>query len=67
VVGYWADERATWCKRYTLISREALGAAIEEAHRRGLKFAGHLCSVSFREAVALGIDTIEHGLFANSD
>jgi hypothetical protein len=28
---------------------------------------GHLCSVSFREAVALGIDNLEHGLFANSD
>jgi len=67
VVGYWADEGATWFKAYTLISREALGAAIEEAHRRGLRFTGHLCSVSFREAVALGIDNLEHGLFTNSD
>ncbi len=67
VVGYWADEGATWFKAYTLISREDLGAAIEEAHSRGLKFTGHLCSVSFREAVALGIDNIEHGLFTNSD
>jgi imidazolonepropionase-like amidohydrolase len=67
VVGYWADEGATWFKAYTLITREDLGAAIEEAHRRGLKFTGHLCSVSFREAVALGIDNIEHGLFTNSD
>ena len=32
--------------------REALGAAIKAAHARGLKFTGHLCSVSFREAVA---------------
>jgi imidazolonepropionase-like amidohydrolase len=67
VVGYWAEEGATWFKAYTGISREALGAAIEEAHRRGLKFTGHLCSVSFREAVALGIDNLEHGLFTNSD
>jgi imidazolonepropionase-like amidohydrolase len=67
VVGYWAEEGATWFKAYTLISREALGAAIAEAHARGLKFTGHLCSVSYREAVALGIDNLEHGLFANSD
>jgi hypothetical protein len=67
VVAYWAEEGATWFKAYTRISREALGAAIEEAHRRGLRFTGHLCSVSFREAVALGIDNLEHGLFTNSD
>jgi imidazolonepropionase-like amidohydrolase len=67
VVGYWAEEGATWFKAYTAISRDALGAAIEEAHRRGLEFTGHLCSVSFREAVALGIDNLEHGLFTNSD
>jgi hypothetical protein len=28
---------------------------------------GHLCSVTFREAVALGIDNLEHGLFVNTD
>jgi imidazolonepropionase-like amidohydrolase len=67
IVGYWAEEGATWFKAYTRISREALGAAIDEAHSRGLKFTGHLCSVSFREAVALGIDNLEHGLFTNSD
>jgi imidazolonepropionase-like amidohydrolase len=67
IVNYWADEGVTWFKAYTDISREALGAAIEAAHKRGLKFTGHLCSVSFREAVALGIDNLEHGLFTNSD
>src|SRR5262245_32768819 len=67
IVNYWADEGVTWFKAYTTISREALGAAIDQAHKRGLKFTGHLCSVSFREAVALGIDTLEHGFFTNSD
>jgi imidazolonepropionase-like amidohydrolase len=67
IVNYWADEGVTWFKAYTDISREALGAAIQAAHERGLKFTGHLCSVSFREAVALGIDNLEHGLFTNSD
>ena len=67
IVNYWADEGVTWFKAYTDISREALGAAIKAAHARGLKFTGHLCSVSFREAVRLGIDNLEHGLFTNSD
>ena len=67
IVHYWADEGVTWFKAYTDISRAALGAAIEAAHSRGLKFTGHLCSISFREAVGLGIDSLEHGYFTNSD
>jgi imidazolonepropionase-like amidohydrolase len=67
VVAYWAEEGATWFKAYTRISREALRAAVDEAHRRGLKFTGHLCSISFREAVELGMDNVEHGFFVNTD
>ncbi len=67
VVAYWADEGVDWFKAYTRIGDEELAAAIDEAHRRGVKVTGHLCSVSFREAVALGIDNIEHGFFTNSD
>ena len=67
IVNYWADEGVTWFKAYTDISREALASAIRAAHARGLKFTGHLCSVSFREAVAFGIDNLEHGFFTNSD
>lgn len=50
-VAYWAEEGATWIKFYTNISREAMGAAIDEAHKQGMKATGHLCSVTFREAV----------------
>jgi imidazolonepropionase-like amidohydrolase len=67
VVAYWAEEGATWFKFYNLITREAMKAAIDEGHRRGVKLTGHLCSVGYREAVALGIDNLEHGLFANSE
>lgn len=67
VVAYWAEEGATWFKAYTRISRAELGAAIEEAHRLGLRFTGHLCSVTFREAVDLGIDSLEHGFFTNTE
>lgn len=67
VADYWADEGATWLKFYTTVSRQVMGAAIDQAHKRGVKVTGHLCSVSFREAVALGIDNLEHSLFVNTD
>ena len=67
VVAYWAEEGVSWFKAYTEISREELGAAIDEAHKRGIKVTGHLCSVSFQEAVELGIDNLEHGFFTNTD
>ena len=67
VVRYWAEEGVSWFKAYTWISRAELGAAIEEAHEQGVKVTAHLCSVGYREAVALGIDNLEHGLFANSE
>jgi enamidase len=66
-VGFWADEGATSFKAYMHITRAELGAAIEEAHRRRLKVTGHLCSVTYREAAALGIDNLEHGFFAATD
>ncbi len=67
IVRYWAEEGVSWFKAYTQISREELGAAIDEAHRNGIKVTAHLCSVTFREAVALGIDMLEHGLLTNTD
>ncbi len=66
-VKYWADEGVTWFKAYTTITRDELGAAIDEAHKRGVKVTAHLCSVGFREAVALGIDNLEHGLLVNTE
>ena len=66
-VAYWASEGATWIKAYTDIRRAELEATIKEAHKRGVKVTGHLCSVSFREAVALGIDNLEHGMLTASD
>lgn len=67
MVRYWAEEGVTWFKAYTTISRAELGAAIDEAHKKGVKVTAHLCSVGFREAVALGIDNLEHGLLTNSE
>lgn len=67
VVRYWAQEGATWFKLYTTIRRAEMRAAVDEAHRLGMKITGHLCSIGFREAVALGIDNLEHGLFVNTE
>jgi len=66
-VAFWAEQGATSYKAYMFITRAELGAAIEEAHKRGIKVTGHLCSVSFREAAALGIDDLEHGLLVDTD
>jgi imidazolonepropionase-like amidohydrolase len=66
-VDYWADAGATSFKAYMQISRAALGAAVQAAHARGMKVTGHLCSVTYSEAAALGIDNLEHGFFAATD
>jgi imidazolonepropionase-like amidohydrolase len=67
MVNYWADQGATSFKAYMNITRDELRAAVEEAHKRGLKVTGHLCSVTYREAAEIGIDNLEHGLLADSD
>ena len=66
-VAYWAGQGATSVKAYMQISRAALKAGIEEAHRRGMKVTGHLCSVTYAEAADLGIDNLEHGFLASTD
>ena len=66
-VAFWADRGVTSFKAYMFINRAELKAAIDEAHRRGLKITGHLCAVTYREAAALGIDDLEHGFFVNTE
>jgi imidazolonepropionase-like amidohydrolase len=66
-VQYWTDEGATSLKTYMQITRGELAAAINEAHRRGIKVTGHLCSVTYAEAANLGIDNLEHGFLAATD
>ena len=67
MVNYWADAGATSFKAYMNITRDELRAAVEEAHKRGLKVTGHLCSIGFREAAEIGIDNLEHGIFPDSE
>jgi imidazolonepropionase-like amidohydrolase len=67
MVNFWADQGATSFKVYMNITRDELRAAVEEAHKRGLKVTGHLCSIGYREAAEIGIDNLEHGLLADSE
>ncbi len=66
-VNYWLDEGVHDFKAYMFITHDELGAAIDAAHKRGAKVTGHLCSIGFREAAALGIDDLEHGLMVDSE
>src|SRR5260221_315885 len=61
MVDYWATEGMTSYKAYMNITRAELAVAIHQAHAHKLKLTGHLCSVTWPEAVALGIDELEHG------
>ena len=65
-VNYWADRGATSFKAYMHITRAELKAAIDAAHKRGIKVTGHLCSVTYDEAADLGIDDLEHGFYVNT-
>jgi hypothetical protein len=67
-VDYWATEGMTSFKAYMNITRDDLGAAIQTAHMHKMKLTGHLCSVTWPEAIALGIDDLEHGpVFADTE
>jgi imidazolonepropionase-like amidohydrolase len=62
-----ADQGATSFKAYTTLRSSELKAAIEAAHKRGFRITGHLCAVGYREAAALGIDNLEHGIIFDAD
>ena len=67
MVDYWAATGATSFKAFMGIRHDELKAVIEHAHARGLKVTGHLCAVGFREAAALGIDNLEHGIIVDTE
>ena len=67
LVDYWAATGVTSFKAYMSIKSAELKVAIEHAHARGLKITGHLCAVGFREAAALGIDNLEHGIVVDTE
>ena len=66
-VDYWAAEGVTSFKAFMGIKPEELKVAVEHAHAKGLKITGHLCAVGFKEAAALGIDNLEHGIIVDTE
>jgi imidazolonepropionase-like amidohydrolase len=67
MVEFWIARGATSFKAYMNITPDELAAAIKAAHAHGIKVTGHLCSIGFREAAALGIDDLEHGIFVDTE
>jgi imidazolonepropionase-like amidohydrolase len=67
MVGFWIAQGVTSFKAYQNITPEELGEAVKAAHAHGIKVTGHLCSIGFREAAALGIDDLEHGLVVDTE
>ncbi len=67
LVEYWAGVGVTSFKAFMHITRAQLAAAVEEAHRHKIKVTGHLCAVGFREAAAIGIDNLEHGIIVDTE
>lgn len=64
---FWMDQGVTSFKAYIHITPDELSAAVKAAHARGVKVTGHLCSIGFREAAALGIDDLEHGIVVDTE
>ncbi len=50
-----------YIKVYARMPPELIRAAIEEAHKHGLKVVGHLDATTATEAVRVGIDAVTHG------
>jgi imidazolonepropionase-like amidohydrolase len=67
MVRHWDALGVTSYKGYMHLTREQLAAIVEEAHARRHKVTAHLCSVTYAEAAAMGIDNLEHGFLASTD
>jgi len=66
-VEFWITQGVTSFKAYMHITPDELAAAVKAAHAHGIKVTGHLCSIGFREAAAIGIDDLEHGLVVDTE
>lgn len=66
-VAYWADMGFTSFKAYMALTPAQMKAAVDEAHKRGLKMTGHICATTYAQAAEAGIDNLEHGFWAATD
>jgi hypothetical protein len=66
-VEYCAGAGATSFKAHMHVTRAELAAEVKAAHASHLKIAGHLCSAGFREAAAISIDNLGHGVIEDGE
>eukprot|EP00211_Chloroparvula_japonica_P003002 CAMPEP_0119132238 /NCGR_PEP_ID=MMETSP1310-20130426/11730_1 /TAXON_ID=464262 /ORGANISM="Genus nov. species nov., Strain RCC2339" /LENGTH=452 /DNA_ID=CAMNT_0007122861 /DNA_START=172 /DNA_END=1530 /DNA_ORIENTATION=- len=64
---YWFDRGFTNFKLYKWATAEIAQASINAAHSVGAKITGHLCAVTFEQAIDMGIDCLEHGLMVDTE
>ena len=64
LVGDWPRKGEGVLKNFT---REQLTSIVARAHDRGLRVAIHAAGPAASDAVAAGVDSIEHGLFLTED
>src|SRR5690606_6579212 len=57
-------ERVDGVKILQNVSEAEFTAIVEGAHAAGLRVTGHLGSITARRAAELGIDRLEHGIYA---
>jgi imidazolonepropionase-like amidohydrolase len=62
----WKD-KIDYVKFYTRITEPVFIAVLNAAHKAGIPATGHLNSITATRAVELGIDGLEHGIFAMSE
>jgi imidazolonepropionase-like amidohydrolase len=64
VVKRQAGERVDFIKLYVGLPPNLVRAAVEEAHRHGLRVIGHLGKTTWAEAAEIGIDSLAHSWYS---
>jgi enamidase len=66
-VDRWAAEGISAIKIYANMSGDVMQAAIDEAHEHGLRVWAHIGAVTYKQAMAMGVDQLFHGALAMPD
>jgi hypothetical protein len=63
----WIKQGATSVKIYARMNGELLKTAIDFGHAHGVKVIGHVGAVTWKDAIAMGLDELFHGVLALPD
>jgi len=66
-VNFWIDQGVMNFKAYQGVTRAELAAMVKAAHARGAKIEIHPCAVDWPEIIAIGADSIEHGILWDTE